>query len=105
MGCLFSRNEPKIKIFDLKPPGNDFEYLRPQGTISFSIDRKYNVPLINIRFDGWYENSVRLWPKCNEQREHFLLLERTLLQTPSFSSSSGSGFDTVFSQKKWHKMM
>ena len=31
------------------------------------------------------------------QREHFLLLERTPLQTPSVSSlSSDSGFDTVF---------
>ena len=64
-------------------PGDDFEYLRPQETITESIDRKYNVPLIDIRFDGWYENSIRRWPKHTEQREHFLLLERTLLQTAS----------------------
>ena len=45
MGCFISRDEPKIKIFDLTPPGNDFDYLRPQGTTTFSIDRKCNVPL------------------------------------------------------------
>ena len=60
MGCLFSRNEPKTKIFDLTPPGDDFDYLRPKGTITFAIDRKCNVPLIDIRFDGWYENSICL---------------------------------------------
>ena len=80
----------------MTPPGDDFDYLRPQGTITFSIDRKYNIPLIDIRFDGWYENSVRFWPKHSEQREPFLLLERTSLQAPSITSSSGSGFDTVF---------
>ena len=83
MGCLFSRNEPKIKIFDLTTPCDDFEYLRPQGTITLNIYRKYNVPPIDIRFNGWYEISVRLWPKHTEQREH-LFLERTPLQTPSW---------------------
>ena len=76
-----SKNELKIKIFDLTPPCDDFEYLRPQGRITFSIGRKYNV---------------RLWPKHTEQKEHFSLLQRTPLQTPGVSSSSDSGFDTVF---------
>ena len=99
MGCLFSRNdEPKIRIFDCTPPGDDFNYFRPQGTMTLSIDRKYNIPLVDIRFDGWYENSVCLWPKHAEQRDHFLWLQRTPLQTPSVSSlsSDDSGFDTVF---------
>ena len=100
MGCLFSKcsggsNEPKIKIIDCTPPGAAFDYLRPNGTISFSVDRKYNVPVVNISFEGWYENSVRLWPYHTEQREHFLQLEMTPLQTPSISSDD-SGYDTVF---------
>ena len=74
MGCLFSRNELKIEIFDLTPPGDDFDHLRSKGTITFTIDRKYNVPLIDIRFDGWYENSVRLWPN----RERFFFLKELL---------------------------
>ena len=53
-------NEPRIKIFDQTPFGENFDYTRPQGTITFSIDIKYNVPLIDIQFDRWYENSARL---------------------------------------------
>ena len=53
MGYFFSRNdELKIKILDCTPPGDDFDYLRPHGTITLSIDRKYNIPLVDIRFDG-----------------------------------------------------
>ena len=51
MGCIFSKNEPKIKIFDLTPFGDDFDYLRSQGTITLSINRKYNISLRDIRFD------------------------------------------------------
>ena len=90
MDCLFSRNEPKIKILDLTPLGDDFDNLKPQGAITFSIDRKYNVPLINIRFDG------HIFGQSIVKREHFLLLERT----HSTTSSSDSSFDTVFLVKK-----
>ena len=90
MDCLFSRNEPKIKILDLIPPGDDFDNLKPQGAIRFSIDRKYNVPLINIRFDG------HTFGQSIVKREHFLLLERT----HSTTWSSDSSFDTVFLVEK-----
>ena len=76
MGCFLSTNKkPNIKIFDLTLTGDDFNYLRPEGKITLIINRKYKVSLIDIRFDGWYENSNRLWPKHTEQRKHFLLLE------------------------------
>ena len=59
MGCLCSKSdEPKIRIYYCIPPGDDFEYMRPQGTITLYIDRKKNIPIVDIRFDGWYENSV-----------------------------------------------
>ena len=101
MGCIFSRNDkPNIKIHHCIPPSNEFGYLSPQGTITFSLDRKYNTPIDDIRFDGWYENSVHLWPKHTEQREHFLLFEITLSQTPRISSISLSEnnkvLDTAF---------
>ena len=74
MGCACSKSdEPKIRIYDCTPPDDDFEYLRPNGTITFSIDRKYNIPLLDITLDGWCENSVRLWPKHSDQREHFFI--------------------------------
>ena len=96
MGYFCSKNEPKIKIYDFTLPGHDFDFLRPQGAIILSIDRKYNVSLVDPIFDGWYENSIRFWPKHIEQREHFLLLGRNPLQTPSITSSTGSGYDTAF---------
>ena len=88
MACFFSmNNKPNIKMFDLTPPGDDFNYLRPEGTITLSIDKKYQVPLSDI--------SVRLWPKHTEQREQFLLLQRTPPSSPSISSLSDSGINTV----------
>ena len=79
MGCLFSKNDEwKIKIFDCTPPGDDFNYLKPQETITSSIDRKYNISLIDIRFDGWYRNSVLLWPKPTKQRTFFYCLKELL---------------------------
>ena len=54
MSCLCSKSdEPKINIFDCTPAGDDFEYLRPHGTITLSIDKKYNIPIVDIRFDDW----------------------------------------------------
>ena len=95
MGRCFSK-EPIVKIFDEIPKGEQYDYLRPEGTIVYSIDRTYNMPMIQIIFDGWFETSARLWPKDNAARENFLLLERT----PSFSPSDyffpDSGIDTVF---------
>ena len=97
MDCLCLKcDEPKIEIYDCTPPGDDFNYLRLKGVITLSIDRKYNIPVVDSRFDDWYKNSVRLWPKHTEQREHFLLLERTPLQTLSVSSFDDSGLDAVY---------
>ena len=79
MVFLFSSNKPKIKIFDCTPLGNNFEYLRPQGTVTLSIDRKYNVSLIDIRFDGWYENSVSKHSQSIVNRESISYCLRELL--------------------------
>ena len=96
MGCCFSSNEPRIKIFDQTPACENYSYLRPEETITFSLDRKYNIAVVDIQFHGWFKNSVRLWPKDTRQSEFFLLLERTPLRTPSVSSCSDSGIDTAF---------
>ena len=78
MGGIFSRNEPKIQIFECMPLGHVFHYLRPQGTTTSSIDRKYNISLTDITFDGWYRNSVHLWPKPTKQRTFFYCLKELL---------------------------
>ena len=98
MGCCFSHNEPKIKIIDETPKGWHFDCLRPKGIITYSIDRTYNKPLIELDFDSLFESSVRLWPKNYIRRSNFLLLERAPTPTPTISSflSESGVFDTVF---------
>ena len=73
-------------------------YLRSAGTITYTVDRMYDVPEIEINFDGWYRASIYLWPKSTKTRSNFLNLQRTPLPSPTFSTSSSndSGFDTVF---------
>ena len=45
-------------MYDFIPPSDDFDYLRANGSITVSIDRRYNIPVFDLRFDGWYENSA-----------------------------------------------
>ena len=61
MSCCFSRNKPKIKIMDETPKGEHFNYLRSKGTITYSIDRTCNIPLIEVDFDVWFDRSVCLF--------------------------------------------
>ena len=95
MSCCFSK-EPRVKIFDEISKGERYDYLRPEGTIVYSTDRTYNIPMIQIIFDGWFETSVCLWPKDNAARENVLMLERTPPISRSDSFFSDSGIDTLF---------
>ena len=52
MGCCFSSYKPRIKILDETTEGKNFDYLRPEGTITYTIDRTYNIHLNEIQFDG-----------------------------------------------------
>ena len=60
MGCCFLCKEPRIKIIDESPKGDNFDCLRRKGTSTYKIDRTYNIPLIELYFDGWFESSIRL---------------------------------------------
>ena len=100
MGCClsFGNNKPRIEIIDQIQQGREFDCLRPEDKITYSIDTTYDAPRIEIDFNGWYVNSVRLWPESKKIRPHFLMLRRTPLVSPqiSFSSESfDSGIDTV----------
>ena len=77
MGCCVSWNEPRIKTIDETPERKHFHYLRPKGTITYTIDKNYNISLIELYFEGSFKSSVRLWPKNNKMRSNLLLLERT----------------------------
>ena len=89
MGCICSKMF-NIKIYDCLPP---VDFSKLDGTITLSIDKECNVPVFDLKFDGWYEKSVRIWPKHSEHSEYFLLPDRCPL-TPSMSFSDG--IDTVF---------
>ena len=97
MGNCFSSNTSNIKITDETPVGEQFDYLRPEGTITYTIDRMYDVPEIEINLNGWYKSSVLLWPKYPRMRSNFLRIKRMPLPSPSVSSVLyDSGHDTVF---------
>ena len=45
MGSCFSfLNKPNVEIID---------HLRPEGLITYTVDRMYDVPEVKINFDGW----------------------------------------------------
>ena len=71
---------------DETPKGKQFDFLRPEGTIPYTVDKMYGVPEIGIYFNGWYKASVRLWPKSSKTRSNFLNLQRTLLRSLTFST-------------------
>ena len=62
------------------------------------MDSIYNVPKIDVLFDEWYTNSIRLWPKTEKVCKHFLGMERTpnnSLPNSSNSKNSNINLDTV----------
>ena len=84
MGGCFSFNRPSIQIIDDMPKGKQFDYLRSKGKITYTVNRMYDVPEIEINFNDWYRASVRLWPKSTKMSSNFLNLQRTPLPSPNF---------------------
>ena len=52
MGNCFSSSDSNIKIIDQTTPHERFDFLRPEGTITYTIDRMYEIPKIKINFNG-----------------------------------------------------
>ena len=100
MGCIYSRivnDSSNIEILDFTPQDSEYDYVRPVGTITVTFDEKFKVPVIHLDFDGWISNSVCLLWENSVQRDKFLILEITPLNSPTTSNSAySSGFDTVF---------
>ena len=97
MGSCFSSKHAKIRIIDNIEKGKRYGYLRPKCDIILTMDKVYNVPMININFVDWLVNSVRLWLKTDSACHCFQCwLERTPLYTPSnLSCYLNSLVDTV----------
>ena len=58
MGNCFSSSNSNVQIIDETPPGRRFDYLRPEGTVTYTVNRMYDVQKMKINFNRWYENSV-----------------------------------------------
>ena len=102
MGSCFSSKQraAKIRIIDNTQKGKRFDYLRRRGEIILTMDRVCNVPMLNIIFDDWHVNSVRLWPKSDKARHCFQCgLDRTPPDTSSSNisccSNNSASIDTV----------
>ena len=54
MGCCFSLNELRLKIIDLTALCENYSYLRPKGTITFTVDRKYVKNMLKKCYPCWY---------------------------------------------------
>ena len=50
--CCSRKQKLKVKIIDIIDKGQEFDYLRPKGCLIYKIDSAYNVPKIDIYFDG-----------------------------------------------------
>lgn len=86
-----------IEIIDEKAKGKEYDQLRPKETITYTIDRMYNVPEIQTDFNGQYISSVKLWPQYLTMRSNFMRMKRTPPSSPDVSSLSyESGSDLVF---------
>ena len=100
MGCCLSKfkmvKESNIEVLDFIPQSSEFSYLRPQGTTTVGIDNRWNIAVVEVNFEGWYEPTIYLWPKDNAQTENLLKLERTPLPSPDVSSLESSGYGIVF---------
>ena len=99
MGCLCSRiltYSKNIEVSDFIPKDESFKYLRPRGQIIIQIDENYKVPVLILDFDECIATSVRLWLQNAVQKNQFMGLERTPLNSPSpFNSGYSSDYDTV----------
>ena len=52
MGGCFSFNRSNVEIVNYTPKGKLCGYLRPNGRITHTIDRTYDVSEIEINLDG-----------------------------------------------------
>lgn len=70
-GLLLFFKNTKIEVIDETLKEQEYDYLRLEGKISYSIDDVYNLPRIEIPFDEWYVNNVLLWSKIKRSSHTF----------------------------------
>ena len=85
MGQTLTRKK-RIKVIDLFPPDQGFDYSRPKGKIICRKDAKFHVMKLEITAEGWFTSNVRLCPK-GENVEKFKIFRSISLSLKSSHSS------------------
>ena len=47
----------QIEVIGTIDPSKNFDYFRPSSKLVYKIDDIYNIPRIDIYFEGWYPNK------------------------------------------------
>lgn len=50
-------------ICDITPKGKSFDYWRTRGKIVIRNYEDFDISVFEMRAEGWYSVTVRLWPK------------------------------------------
>lgn len=63
MGLIQTKIERLKSIIEQKVKSVD--YLRPQTDIFLRKDEEFDIPVFEIRAEGWYSATIHLWPKTS----------------------------------------
>ena len=89
----------ETEIIDTISKDPEFDYLRPKGQLILKLGNVHDVPKIDIFFNDWYSNSIRLWSETDKAFKHFLRIDRAPPCSPLTDSDSGGGkhsLDTIY---------
>ena len=69
MGAACFIRTDSVKIFDVTDSAriydtvaDEYDYIKPLGTITAEFDEKCSVYILNICLDKFYKKTIRLWP-------------------------------------------
>ena len=63
MGLIQTKIERLKSIIEQKVKSVD--YLRPQTDIFLRKDEEFDIPVFEIRAEGWYSATIHLWSKTS----------------------------------------
>ena len=86
--------QKKIKIIDRIPKNEKLDFNRPKGKIILYYDQHFEVPMFEIKLNGFLNSSMRIWPDRLSREK---VIDK--LHSGSIHSSFSSGIDKKFKKK------
>lgn len=65
MGLIETKINRKIESDDRTQNVKSVDYLRPETDIFLTKDEEFDIPVFEIRAEGWYFATIHLWPKTS----------------------------------------